>query len=68
MLTISLTPTSRSSTTKGKTIDFIIPISSLNNLGNDGELSFKVNAIRNSKSKYPKPSNNESKWIESRGD
>ena len=66
--TMSLTPTSRSSVTKQKIINFSISICLLNNLGNDEELSFKLSSIRNDKFKSPKPSNNESKWTDSRGD
>lgn len=69
--TTSLTPTNISSVTKNKNnrkINFSIPISSLNDLDNDGELLFKVSVIRNGKSKSSStPSNNDSKWDESRG-
>ena len=69
--TISLIPTNVSYVTKkdkNRTINFSVPTSSLNNLGNEGEFSFKVSVIRNGKSKSSStPSNNDSKWDEGRG-
>ena len=71
MSTISLTPTNISSGTnnnKNRTINFSIPISSFDKLGEDAEFSLKISEICNGKSKQSSTSSkNKSKWEESKG-
>ena len=58
--TMSLTQTSKTSPTKGADLQFSIPVSSLQQLGNFGELSFTVSSNRNHSSRPSNRCNNSS--------
>ena len=58
--TMSLAQTSKTSPTKGTDLQFSIPVSSLQQLGNFGELSFTVSSNRNHSSRPSNRCNNSS--------
>ena len=66
--TMSLTQTSKTSPKNSNDLKFSIPLSSLHQLGNFGELSFTVSSNRNKTSRYYNSSHHKSKGkTESRG-